>query len=441
MCAKPDDELLAALFRARAEVKGKDLDMNRIAELLSGTIPESAEAWQEISALDPDLCEAVLTLRREPPQETAEAGGREESEENILNVLAGARWRAALRIGYTKEGLFRVADPGAPVRFPRWVDRVFAMARRMTGGGDVGVWPTEEIEFGWPGDDPILLGSVSVREEAPILTVRRSLSGRAKETAGELEVDYWRGGQWVGAATLWKEEPQLVIHLKPEWPYLLAVRGDEPLVLKIATRPVEFSPAELRAAALLRVLAGDVDGGFGLIRKRLVPVTRAFRWTLGLLSRCLPEEAAGAGYAVVRDAAAQEEVRSGLKELFETLAAGWLEAIGEAPEPEKTEGALEGRKGPVARGFALALAGSYREAATFLESSESEATPQPHVAAALYLARRLSAAPELPGETIQPLADEDLERVMRCARELAEGKQQGEDIVDRLAEGLAEVCR
>lgn len=440
MCLEPDDELLAALFRARTRDAAEEPDLNRIVELAAEQLsPEAAEEILEILSLDPETRADLVALREEMHRE----GEGEAGEPNVqmLKAVAGARWWAALRIGYTKEGLFRVTDPGAPVRFPRWVDRVFAMGRRMTGGGEVGVWPTEKIEFGWPGEDPILLGSVSVRKQAPVLTVRRSLSGRAKETAGELKLKYWRGNQWVGVETLRTEEPQLAIRLKPKWPYILAVRGEEPLVLKVVTHQVEFSPAELRAAALLRVVAGDVDGGFGLIRSRLVPVTRVFRWTLGLLSRCLPEEAAQAGYAVVRDAATQEEVRSGLKELFETLAAGWLEATGGAMKEGGMERALEEKKGPVARGFALALGGSYREAATFWESSEEDVPSEPHVAAALYLARRLSVGPESPPGTIQPLADEDLERVMRCARGLPEGKKQGEDSVEGLAEGLAEVCR
>lgn len=439
---EPENKLLAALFRTLREQSNEESDLNTIAAWALGDFPpEAGVRLEDLVSLDPDLAMAMKAVRDYSREEGAEGEKLSEPARKLAKALGEAQWHGSMRAGYTKEGMFRVSDPQGELLFSTWIETVFRLARKIADSPDCGVWPSDEVRFSWPREKPTLQAGIQVWNENPVLTVRRHGSTHQTEELEEIKLDCWRGSQWLGVSTLWEEEPELVLSLEPERPYFLVIRGAKTSALKLVFHQVEFSPGETRLAAALRVLSGDVAGGFEWARRPGVSHPRGFRWVLGLLSQCLPEPARKAGFTAARDAAVQEETRADLRELFGALAAGWLAATGQPADEETIEPALEERRAPAARGFLLALRGAYEDALSIWDLTEETASEEPHILAGRRLAGQLCSKPVTSKQERGAIADRDLETAIRCAAALEACGEKGNEEFDRLEECLRAACR
>ena len=438
MNLKPDDEMLAQLFEVWSREKGEAPDLNRIAQLASGSMPPKTDkARDEILSLDPEMRRALFAAWEYCREEPSEHGERDEPSVEMLMALAESRWRGVMRVCHGDEALYRVTHGGDDIRIAPWIDKLFDLGKRMLDLEETGLWPTDEVSFSWPGESPLLEATFRSRGGETHLMVHRC-DGEAPR---KIEIEYWRGNKWVGVKRLGPDDPELAIPIRPAWPYLLIVHAEEPLVLKLTCNPTEFSPSERRMAALLRLLAGDIGGSFQMIQTGLVPAHRVFTWTHALIANCLPEQVEQAGYAVVRNAAVRENMQSGLKDIFTALAFGWLTEAAQKPELEQLEQTLEKRKEPVARGFLLALRGKYEEALNIWELAEEAIGREPYTLAARRLAGALCFKPKIFASEERPLPDKELEIVMRCAEVLSISDEGEELDLERLADCLNEASR
>ena len=441
MKCKPDDEILAALFQARSAGRAEEPDLNLMARWASGGLAPDTEAeLDRLFFLGPDLGGPSVALRDYLRSEETATEDASLPNTEPLRILAVARWRGLVNVGCDEGDLYRVSHRGGEIRFPPWIDRVFSIGKRMMGSLESGIWPTNEVSFVWPAGDPLLHTSVRCRQGETLLSIRCLDIQQSQGHCEKVEIEYWQGDRWAGVERIHPDNPEVCLHLKPKWPYLLVVPGEEPLALRVAWNRVGLSAVERRMAAMLRILSGDVGGGSRLVRQDLVPRTPTFDWGLTLLRRSLPPQVAQAGFAMVREASVEEEQRTGSRELFLALAAGW---VGKRDEPIEFQqiSALLAEQGPVAKGFRLALEGAYEEALGAWAAVEETKRQEPYVQAARFLATRLCSEPKDWREKREPLPTEDLEAVFRLAEALRECEKEEENNLDRLADSLSKVCR
>jgi hypothetical protein len=442
MSLKPEDEMLAPLFQSLRHGSEERPDLNRINELASKPLSAlTAEDCEAILSLQPEMMKDLMALRELPLKETLGVDGTEEIPTEILSLLARAPWRGDIRIGYTGSGLFRVSFRRGEFGLNPWIGTTFEIAKRMLGIQEIGLWPAERIEFSWPREKSILKSEIRLRKGTPVLRVRHDGCGERLDRRDPITVQCWRGGYLVGEKGLDSEDPELVVKLKSDWPYLIHIRGENPAVLKVLCRPVELSPSEMRMAALLRVLMGNVSGGLEMIRKGLIPSTPAFRWVLSILSRCLPEPACQMGFSVVRDAAVRDDVRAGVQELFTALAVGWLGETGRKPHPESVMKELEERKELVAHGFLFALRENYEEALSMWESDDRSAKENAFVIASRTVAEEMLPHAGAKTMDLKSLPERDVETAMQSVSALAACRKRGFEDYNRLADALAAACR
>jgi hypothetical protein len=192
---------------------------------------------------------------------------------------------------------------------------------------------------------------------------------------------------------------------------------------------------------LLRVLSGDVSGGYDLLKKQLIPLTDPFRWVMAAVSQCLPEPALEFEYAAVRDASAQSEIDSDLHDLFVELAAGWLEMPDGEGDPEGLLQSLKAVGSPESKAFLEAFEGKYQEALDLWTSSAEKARDNPYVAAGQRVAGLLASHPSAITEETPLIGREDLDTLLGCVNILGSYEGPGEEDFDRLADGLSNACR
>ena len=145
----------------------KTSDLNRIVELAMEKIPPDAqEEWEEIESLDPEVREGLMALREISAQEMESAEISAPVRE-IVSTLSGAHRYGNLRVAFTNSGLLRVCDPKGDIEIRPWIAKVFDISKRMIGRGDVGVWPTERLEFSFPVGEARSVGVFRLEGENP----------------------------------------------------------------------------------------------------------------------------------------------------------------------------------------------------------------------------------------------------------------------------------
>jgi hypothetical protein len=139
----------------------------------------------------------------------------------------------------------------------------------------------------------------------------------------------------------------------------------------------------------------------------------------------------------VREAAVQEEMQAGIRDLVETLSADWLKTSGVEVAQKPVEKTLQSRADPEAQGFLAILGGAYEEALAVWESGGEEVRQDPHVLAGRLLANELCREPKTFEEALKPLPNEELDQAVRCIEELGFCRKTGN--FSRLADALKRV--
>lgn len=441
MSENPKEILSKVLSEGLSRRKRRDLDLLRIAEL---SMPHSSndtdEELEEILSLDPEMRAAWMGFRKYAKEESEQEWELCEDQREEIAWITHSTWTSSIRVVYSAEGLFRVTQWRDTIHLSPWLGTVFAISKRMRGAESTGIWPSHQVDFAWPGDKPVLQGRIRVRNGSPVFTVR-FLENENPQSGNPVEIDYWREDSWVGRRPLSLQRPEMEIQLKSGSPYLFCANGPQKYVLKINCVEGEFSLVDLRVAALLRVLMGDMTSGFELLRNPSHSSSQSFRWVLGLLSRCPPADALMCGYVPVRDDSAMEETKTLLKDLFAALAAGWIGEDQSTHDSGEVIDKLRGRADPISHGYVLALQERYEEALPFLGQEEKDQIDNPYVTAARYLTRRILFGIQVECEELPILDGKDLDTAMQCLQALRRSPGEGEEDYGPLADCLISACQ
>ncbi len=442
MTDRSKNQVLETIGKALNQGKTRDPDFLEVAGWAESALgPGPVEDWETLFALDPETREALLALREYPQADHVERVEIQDDQREVFSLIAQAGWSGSLRIGYSLQSVFRVTQGTAVIHLPTWMNRLYRLSRQMLQSDHTGIWPSQRVEFAWPDDQPVFRASVRIRQGTPVLTLRWEWQQVNPDSSHPIEVEYWRGRQWVGSIPLSQEDPETEFHLKPGWPYLFCARTSPPCVLKLTCGEEEISPAEWRMAILLRVLMGDISGGFGLFRQMSHLSTPAFRWLLAVMSRCLPEQSLEAGYAPVRDALVEEEVGDAVSELFRSLARGWLARLGHDSDHAGLSQVLSQINDPFAQGFLLAIQGNYEEALDAWLGSRHEKTFEVEVAGACFLAFIMIFPDKTEPIEIPTFVNKELDAMIQCLMALRECRLAGIEDLTQLAQHLRAVCQ
>jgi hypothetical protein len=239
---KRDDDFLAGLFQAWSR-ESEEPDLNRIAALeRQEALPDSEEDREGILSLEPQMGRALASLR--DFAEEPETEGSLASDVGLLASLKESRWRGVLRVCHEGGEVYRVTYRGGEIHIAPWIDTLFGVGKRILGSEHTGIWPIDEVSFSWPRENPLLQTNIWASQGEVQFNLLVDPESQNPDRSRKLEVEYWRGGYWIGKDRLWPENPELRINLLPDWPYLLRVKGDESLVLKVTCHQVDLSPAE-----------------------------------------------------------------------------------------------------------------------------------------------------------------------------------------------------
>jgi len=437
------NEICSAIREALSGPTPEDSDLIRIAELAEKWIPsEPSTDWEGILSLDPETRDGLMSLLDFTDQQSLNSSIQAKRGFNVMiESMIRSGWKGSLEVGYSEDGFLQVRDSFDQVSLQPWVSSIFKVAKQMLGSADAGIWPTDHLVFYWPLEKPLLKGRLRIRHEIPELTLRLEPLEEINGTGLESDIEYWCGDDWIGGKTLRSDECELLVNLKPGWPYVFSMRTPEPNLLKINCQPHQFSDAELRMVAILRVLAGDIRGGFGLVRDRLVPPTKAFRWAMALVSQCLPDPALEPGYSAVRDVATQDEIKESINDLFGSLATGWLSESGRKKSTEDLEASLKELDDSISQGFLLSLKGNYSEAIDVWMDADLSEEGGRYVVGARIIATQLQSKTYISDSEIPSFEEEEIEATLRCANALVHRTTLPEEDPDQLAELLIKACR
>ncbi|MCA9414364.1 MAG: hypothetical protein KC944_24340, partial [Candidatus Omnitrophica bacterium] len=146
-----------------------------------------------------------------------------------------------------------------------------------------------------------------------------------------------------------------------------------------------------------------------------------------------------AGYATVRDAATQDEIRDGIRDLFVALAHEWLKATGRASTTEEISMVLGQLQELIASGFHMAINGNYQEALNQWDSAEVETGEDPYVNYSRDIARQLIAEPRTFKDQVEPILDKDFDTALECLTALRKCERPETGDWDRLAKAISAV--